>query len=260
MQDKFNDDMIEQLIKYIDEELDSTERETMEKVLQNNTELQQRYQQLLIAKRAIRSQGLRQRVQAIHHEHMRETPPAKKESAKIIKPTSFFKIFMRVAAVFFIAVAGYGIFLYSSTTDQSEYDNNFVAYHAIINRGDETINNLAASYNAGNYNDAIKIFDSIQNKNQQDYFIAGQSYLKLDNTAAAINAFKAVENLNNNNSEKYFEQETDYYLLLAYIKSGAINQAEQQLDKITSNKQHLFYNKGNEISRTKLKILKWKNK
>ena len=42
-----------------------------------------------------------------------------------------------------------------------------------------------------NYNDAIKIFDSIQDKNQQDYFIAAQSYLQLNNPTAAINAFKA---------------------------------------------------------------------
>ena len=53
---------------------------------------------------------------------------------------------------------------------------------------------------------------------------------------------RLIENLNNNSSEKYFEQETDYYLMLAYIKSGEINQAKRQLDKITSNKQHMFYN------------------
>ena len=260
MPDNFNDNMIEQLMKYLDDELNIGEKETMEKLLQNNPGLQERYQHLLIAKQAIRSQGIKQRVQVIHNKYMQETQPAKKEPAKIIKPASFFKTFMRVAAVFFIVMAGYSVFLYSSTTNQSVYNNDFVAYHAIVNRGDETLNNFAASYNAGNYNDAINIFKSTPNKNQQDYFIAAQSYLQLNNPAAAINAFKSVENLNNNVSEKYFEQETDYYLMLAYIKKGEINQAEQQLNKITSNTQHLFYNKAQEISRSKLKILKWKNK
>ena len=147
MPDNFSDDMIEQLIKYMDNELDSNERETMKKLLQNNSELQQRYQQLLVAKQAIRSIGLKQHVQQVHNEYVQELQSG--NSGKTVKLNSFFKTFIRVAAVFFIAIAGYGIFLYSSTTNQSEYNKNFVAYHAIINRGDETINNLVSSYNAG---------------------------------------------------------------------------------------------------------------
>ena len=118
---------------------------------------------------------------------------------------------------------------------------------------------LLSLYNAGNYDDVIKSFNSTQNKTQEDYFITAQSYLQLNNAAAAIDAFKQVENLNNNSTEKYFQQETDYYLMMAYVKNGQIVLAEQLLDKITANKQHLFYDKAKNISRIKLKILEWKN-
>ncbi len=228
MPDKFNNDTAEQLIKYMDNELNINDRIIMEKLLQTNTALQ-------------------------HAAH------SIKPAAKIIKPKLFFKTFMRVAAVFFIAAAGYAVFLYSSTSGQSVYNNNFIAYHLPSTRGSETVSNLNALYNNGNYNDVIKSFSFTQPKTQQAYFLAAQSYLQLNKTTDAINAFKAVETVNANSSVKYYEQETDYYLMLAYIKNGEIQLAEQKLDKITSNKQHLFYKNAKSISKTKLQILKWKN-
>ena len=243
MSDNFNDDIMETLVKYADNELNTDEQQAVERLLQNNIELKERYQNLIIAKQATRSLGIKKRVQRIHSEFMQEAKPVKEVKTKVINSTSFFKTFMRVAAVFFIAVAGYGVFLYSSTSNQSEYDNNFITYYAATIRGNESVNTLSAIYNNGNYNEVIKSLSAIQNKTQQDYFIAAQSYLQLNKTTDAINAFKAMEDLNNNSSQKYFEQETDYYLMLAYIKNGGIKLAEQKLDKITSNKQHLFYNK-----------------
>ncbi len=260
MPDSYSDDMIEQLIKYTDGELNAAEKESLEKLLQSNITLQQRYLQLQAAKQAIRSQGIKQRVHQIHNEYMQAIQPEKKETAKVIKHTSFLKTFMRVAAVFFIAIAGYGTFLYSSTTNQSEYNNNFIAYHASVSRGNGAINDLTALYNTGNYDDVIKSFNSKQNKTQQDYFLAAQSYLQLNNAAAAIDAFKQVENLNNNSTEKYFQQETDYYMAMAYIKNGQVDLAREKLDRIKADKQHLFYDKAKSISSTKLKILEWKNK
>ena len=87
---------------------------------------------------------------------------------------------------------------------------------------------------------------------------AGQAYLQLNNANAAIHNFQEVENLNSKSTEKYFEQETDYYCMLAYIKAGKIEDAERLLDKIKSNPQHLFYNKAKDISRIQLMMLKWK--
>ena len=145
MQDNFNDDIIEQLVKYMDGELTAVEKDNVEKLLQNNTTLQQRLFQLQAAKQAIRSQGLKQRVQQIHKEYLHTIQPEKKETAKVIRPISFFKTFMRVAAVFVIVIAGYTVFLYSSTTNQSEYDSSIIKYHASVSRGNETVNNLAVT-------------------------------------------------------------------------------------------------------------------
>src|SRR4051794_4947275 len=97
----------EMLIKYMDGELNEAEKESTEKLLHDDASLQERYQYLLAAKRAIKSQGLKQRVQAIHQEYIQEVNNSIKSSPQAIKHSSSFKIFMRIAAVFMVAIVGY---------------------------------------------------------------------------------------------------------------------------------------------------------
>ena len=248
----------EMLIRYMDGELDEQQKEATEKMLQGDAALQEQYQYLLAAKKAIRTQGLKQRVAAIHGEYMQEAKGEEKVPASVVKSTPFFTTFMRIAAIFIVAVLGYGAYQYATTTNQVVYDENYISYQLPVNRGSDNGDNVDALYNAGNYNGVINAFNAKGSKNQKDYFVAAQAYLQLNNANAAIDAFKQVQDLNSKSSEKYFEQETDYYLTLAYIKAGKIDDAEKLLNKIESNKQHLFYNKAKDISHTKLMMLKWK--
>lgn len=258
MQDNQND-ITEMLVKLMDNELNETDKNTVEKMLAQDAALQERYQYLSAAKQAIQQQGLKQQIQAIQNDYLK-TRTAETKPASVVKSSSFFKTFMRVAAVFLMAVIGYSVFQYASTTNQSVYSENFTAYQLPVIRGEANIAAIESNYNAGNYQQAIVAFNSKPNKSQEDYFIAAQSYLQTNNAPAAINAFKQVEQLNESSNEKYFVEETDYYLAFAYIKAGDISAAQNQLDKITSNKQHLFYNKAKSISGTKLFILKMKDK
>jgi uncharacterized protein YxeA len=253
-----DDATTEMLVRYIDGELNEAEKEATEKLLHQNASLQERYYYLLAIKQTIKLPERRQRVQAIHQEYTQQINASENGKAQAVKHQSFFKTFMRIAAVFFVVIAGYGIFQYASTTNQSVYNDNFISYQLPVNRGADQTDNMDALYNAGNYNAVINAFDAKQSKNQKDYFLAGQAYLQLNNANAAISNFREVENLNSKSTEKYFEQETDYYWMLAYIKAGKIEDAERLLDKITSNPQHLFYDKAKDISRIKLTMLKWK--
>lgn len=259
MQDNSTQDIIEMLTRYIDGELSAEEKQSVEALLKKDISVQQRYQHLLAAKQAIKMQGLKERVNKVHKEYLVEREALKTEAKQPGRRISIFKTFMSVAAMFILVVAGYGIFQYTATTNESVYNENFINYTAPVSRGEDTADDLPALYNEGKYAEAIQSFNSLSNKKQQDYFIAAQAYLHLNNPKAAIDNFKQLENLNNNSAEKYFAPETDYYLLLAFIKYGSIDKAEKQLDKITADKQHLFYNKSKGISRTKLKMLEWKD-
>lgn len=259
MQDNSTNDIIEILTRYMDGELSAEEKNNIEKLLKNDIALQERYQHLFAAKQAIKMQGLKQRVQVIQNEYLQETQPGKAAKRSTAKKISVFRTFMSAAAILIIVIAGYALYQYSSTTNESVYSSNFISYTAPVSRGNTRENNIAELYNAGKYTQATQYFESLSNKSYQDYFIAAQTYLNLDNSKAAIDNFRRLENLNSNSAEKYYVQETDYYLMLAYIKNGNISEAEKLLNKITSDKQHLFYKKAKNISAIKLTILKWKN-
>ena len=259
MPDNFTNDTTELLIQYMDNELSVTEQETVRRMLANDEKLNEQYQLLLAAKDAIKSQGLKQRVQSIQNEFLTDKNEIVRPT-KVIKANTFFKTFMRVAAIFIFIIAGFGVYEFSSTTNQSVYNQNFVSYQLPVNRGNENADNVSNLYNAGKYADVISIMRLKQQKNQQDYFLAAQSYLQLNQPAEAIINFKAVEDLNNNNTSKYFAEETDYYLMMAYIKAGNIELAKEQLNKILADKNHLFYNKAKKISALQLKVLELKEK
>ncbi len=260
MPDNFTGDITEMLIRYMDNELSEKEKPAVEKLLQENAEANERYQLLLAAKQAIRSGGLKQRVQKIHDEYIQANAKTEPAHAKVVRASSVFKTFMRIAAVFVIAVGGYGVYEYSTTNNASVFNNNFAKYELPVNRGENSTNDIDSLYNASNYAAAINAFEAKTQKDQKDYFIAGQSYLQLNNADKAIAAFEQIQNLNSTSTTKYFVEETDYYLALAFIKAGKISEAQSQLDKITSDKQHLFYNQAKNISGLKLHILKLKEK
>jgi len=258
MQDNFTNDVMEQLIRYIDGESSPQETAATEKLLSEDAAVKERYDNLLAARDAIRSKGIQQRVQALHHQFYNEINT--RQTAKIIKPAfGNFKLIARIAAVFILVIAGYAVYEYSATTSETLYADNFINYQLPVTRGDHQQADVIDSlYQANNYAAVIASVQLKPQKVQKDYFLAGLAWLETGNAAAAINAFKNVEQLNNNSPKKYFVQETDYYLALAYIKAGNIEEAEKQLNVITTNKQHMYYQKASEISRTKLTMLKWK--
>src|SRR6478735_10088079 len=113
----------EMLIKYIDGELNETEKEATEKLLQQNASLQEQYYYLLAIKQTIKLPERRQRVQAIHQEYIHQVNANGDGKPQAIKHQSLFKAFMRIAAAFFVVIAGYGVLQYASTTNQSVYND-----------------------------------------------------------------------------------------------------------------------------------------
>ena len=256
MQDNYPD---ENIIQYIDDEMTMDEKQAFEKLLQQDAVLYERYQFMLAAKQAIRSKGLKEQVSKIHEEYIQSLNRPAVTTTHISHKHSIFKTFMRVAAVLIFVVAGYGVFEFSTTDNDSLYKSSFINYQYNIIRGGEQSKRIDSLYNAANYNAVLTAFNANSQKEQKDYFLAAQSYLHLNKPEAAISAFQQIEKMNASTDQKSFVDETDFYLALAYIKAGRIAEAEKQLNKITSNKQHLFYNNAKNISTLKLKILQFKN-
>lgn len=257
MQDNFtNETNIEQLNMFMDGDMPAAELTQLEQLIAANVNLQDRLENLQLAKSAIKSLGMQQRIQALHTEYMATT----KATATVIKPnfgSTVSKVF-RIAAVFVVVLLTYGIYQFSTTNTNNVFNDNYMAYQLPVNRGAETIATIDGLYKSNNYTAVIANFTANNNKQQKDYFLAALSYLQTDNAAKAIENFSTLQQLNSKSNDKYFVEETDYYLALAYIKAGNITAAKKQLDIIKGNKQHLFYQKASEISPLTLTMLTWK--
>ena len=260
MQDNFTNDTAEMLIKYMDGELDETGKTAVENILQTDALAQAQYQFFLAAKQSVRSQGIRQRVAGIQREYLQERKEAENISIPKKKRSSFFTPFMSAAAVLLFLLIGYTTFQYVTTTNQKVYEDAYFAYQLPVNRGNEKAAAVENSYNAGDYKAVITAFNLLPAKSTKDYFIAGLAFLQMNDAKSAVTSFQEIEKLNSTNERKQYIQETDYYLLLSYLKAGDISNAEKKLDEIRSNKEHLFYEKAASISRMQLMILKWKEK
>jgi len=125
----------ENIIQYIDDEMTIDEKQAFEKLLQEDAVLYERYHFMLAAKQAIRSKGLKEQVGKIQEEYIQSLNPAAATTARISRKYSFFRTFMRVAAVLIFVVAGYGIFEFSTTNNDSLYESSFISESGNIPHG-----------------------------------------------------------------------------------------------------------------------------
>ncbi len=264
MDDNFTNDLETRLIKYLDNELNDEEKLQVERLLNSDDKAKNIYHNLLIAKDAVRNVGLRAKVKALNDEffnHTKQATTERNERAKIISG-SFrrnLRIALRVAAVFIIVLASFAVYKYMSTTSEKLYANNFIEYKLPVNRGDsEQAGQIDALYNAGDYRGLISAIASKVPKTANDLFLLGIAYLKKDQPVNAIEAFQQLQSLNKRTGQSFFKYETDYYLLLAYIKAKEIDKAKKQLNLIVADRSHPYHEKAKEISQLDLNILNWK--
>lgn len=266
MEDNSTHDLKEQLIKYLDNELSNAEKLEVERLLNNNDNAKNIYQNLLIAKDIVRNVGLRAKVKVLNDELLGNQSSASVPETNIHTKVVAYNfplmtaLVVKIAAVVILVIASLATYKYLSTTSEKLYTENFIEYRLPVNRGsEEQTSQVDSLYNSGNYSELNNVIANRPSKTQEDEFLLGLSYLKTDQPLKALQAFQQVRSLNKALGENYFDYETDYYILLAYIKSKQINEAKKQLSVILADKSNPYYQKAKDISKLDLNILDWKH-
>lgn len=257
MDNNLYNDITERLIAYIDGEMSDENMRETEVMIAAQPALKEQLEQLRAAKEAIASAGNRLSVIKAQKD-FENNRKQKAEAPAMVKPMFSLKTFMRVAAIFILIASGFVIYEYSATTASGLYSENYSAYKIPVLRGDKNITDIEDAYQKNDYDKVIFLFNNKQIKNQQDYFIAGLSFLEKNNTKDCINALNMVKQLNTQQQEKAYNYETDYYLAMAWLKAGNADEFENAANVILKDTSHPYYSSIKNIKSWQIQVLKWK--
>ncbi|WP_019986370.1 tetratricopeptide repeat protein [Rudanella lutea] len=263
-------EQLERIDRYLDRTLPVDEADKLEQMLQIDFELQSLLDRVTIVKDAVRSAGLRNQVRDLHFQFMHEldldqpgddvsdTAPEK----VIVRPLWYqqpVRWTARIAASGLLLLLGYGTFQYATTNVGTLYSAKFIKYELPNTRGsEEAKTSLDVLYQAGNYDAVIEAFMTSPTQTQRDQFLTAMAYLQKEQYGQAIERFSTLRTLNEQNNRQLFEQESDYYLALAYLGNERIDEAYSLFKKIKNTPRHLYNQNVTEQDLWKLNLLRWK--
>jgi tetratricopeptide (TPR) repeat protein len=243
----FLHDNEETLMKYLDGDMDETEKDLFEGRLQSDTELKERLQNLQLAIASVQQYGTAEKVKSIHSEMMQELASVEKEG-RVVPMKRAIRYTLAIAASIIIILIGVNIFT-AGPSSQKLYNEAFVDYDASGVRGNNSRNELATWYQNHDYK-AVTEKAASQNLSQTDSLLVAISYLKTDKTSEAIQWLKNISLQNPIN------QDAEFYLAMAYLKNKNYDEAVSLMEQIHANPNQVYRNQFSEDYINKVKTLK----
>jgi tetratricopeptide (TPR) repeat protein len=246
------------LIQYLDNELSPEDKTNLENQLNHDAVMQQELENLTIAKSAIKAYGLKKHVGNIHAQMMHEMVVEKATPAQQGIIRRLVKISMKVAAAIFIIVLGVAVYQYTSITPDKVFASNYKPYTLGVNRGVVKTNDIEKVFQEKDYAKVIAQFEVIKEADAKEYFLAAIAYMEKSSYKNAIAAFKNVLSKNTLNKTSIFNDDSEYFLALSYLKSNDIKLATPIFEAIHNNKNHLYNENVDNAFMRNLKLLDWK--
>jgi tetratricopeptide (TPR) repeat protein len=262
-------EMLEQIDRYLDRTLTPDETVNLEQRLQTDAELQDLFDRVTVVRDAVRSSALRSRVRNLHMQYLDELKQQEEAASQMpdvdnVRPLRYAQSLRwgaRVAASGLLLLAGYGGYKYGTTNLDSYYSDKFMAYQLPNNRGeaDEALSSLDDLYRVGNFEGVIQRYAGLRMPSPHDQFLAGMAHLQQQQYGQAIERFTVLQQTNERRETPLFEQETDYYLALAYLGGGRVGDAYPLFEKINKMPRHMYHQNVTDQDLWKLSLLRWKS-
>jgi predicted negative regulator of RcsB-dependent stress response len=255
--DNSTHNMSEKLVQYLDGELTGAEKESIEQQLAADKNLQEELESLKATREAVKIFGLQQKVSGIHQQMMQEMQsPVKKISStrRIIR----YGIAVAASVVLIVGcIIGYNFYTLSSN---KVFASNYHSYELSTVRSDDTaqISPVEKAYREKDYKKTVELISQQSSLTVKETFLAGMSYMELNNSTKAIDEFKKVIAGNENAKSNLFKDEAEYYLALTYISNKDYDFALDILRTIKENPEHLYHEKVTTKLIRQIKMLKWR--
>jgi hypothetical protein len=234
----FLHDNDEALMRYLDGEMDQTEKETFESKLQKDITLKERLESLRVAIASVRQYGTVEKVRSIHSEMMQELSSVHKET-KVVPMKRMVRYSLAIAASIIIILVGVNLFTSTQLSSNKLYNEAFVDYDASVARGNESQTEIERLYQDRSYTNVIEK-GKLQNVSQKDSLLVGLSFLKTNKLPDAINLLRSIS------IQNPVRQDAEFYLALSYLKNKNYNEALDLMQQIHSNPNHVYRNQFSE--------------
>ncbi len=256
MDNATHDNLSEQLVKYLDGEMEGGEQKLMEELLASDEAARAEYERLRQARAAVQHYGLQQQVGRIHGEMMKAfSAPGR------IKPgRRIFRYSVAVAASLILLIGGYMAYNFYTLSPNKVVAAHYHAYTLpVLREGNgaapSAIEKLYADKDYRAVTDLAEKSDSLTVK---DRFLAAVSHLELKQNDKAIEDFKKVISANQASGEKMMNDEAEYYLALTYISNRDYDLALPLLRGIKEDPDHIYHREVSARLIRQVKMLKWR--
>ena len=262
---------LERIDYYLSNQLPANEVAELEHDLQQDPELRGLLDSVDIARRTIRTQGIRAEVGEVHRTFMADYRQQIQNDRELddqgtrVMPLPdhwagrgrLFGWTLRVAAAVLLAVVGYSGYQFAALDRQAVYDGVFVEYRLPTTRGTGSFESVLDSlYQTRNYAAVVQRLATVPSPQPpRQQFLAAMAHLQLRQYTAAIEQFERLQNVNRRSDTPDFEQEADYYRALAELGAGNYERAYTGLENIHNNPRHLFHNNVLRSDLWKVKLL-----
>lgn len=231
--------MNEMLMRYLDNELPPNEREKLDRQMAEDANMKKEYEQLVMAREAVRQYGLQKKVSGIHQQMMQEL---QNPAAKITPVRRMIRYSMAAAAGVLLIVAGMIVYNYLSLSPEKIFAANYHTYETAIMRDEnnQQASRLEKAYAGKKYNE-VAAMSLDRPFTIKEIMLKGMAYMELGDTEKAIEQYRQV--IAQSSAAGLMKEEAEYYLVLAYIRSKQYPAALQLMETIRKQPGHLYYSK-----------------
>jgi hypothetical protein len=251
----------ELLIKYLDGELTGEELESVKKSIEEQALVRQEFENLRMAKEAIKSYGLQSRIRTIHSGMMQEikesggmkaitgnqsTAGAKSGVIRMISQYG-----LRVAAVLIVLFGISSAYRYYTVTPEKLFMEKFEVFDLRETRSAGS--SMEELYKSGNMVALVRQYDTIHFPKPEDCFLAGNAFLVTHQPAKAIAAFTALQQINATGHTHFFDEDAEYFLALSYLANREPQKAIPLFEKIHEDQNNPYHQQVGTWFLTKVK-------
>lgn len=198
---------------------------------------------------AVERYNLVQQVQTVHDNWANA-----RQQAKVVPVKATGSLLLRVAAAVLFLLGSFTVLQFVTSSHEQLYRQMHQPFATDATRSTGGAGSFVETFQKADYPGVIRLYRQLEQPGVREMFLAGNAYLETGDVANAVQLFESILKINTQQGSRLYQDETEYYLAMAYLKSDDKKKAVQLLEKIAADTNHTYHR---SVDQWKLFRLKW---